>query len=40
MGRDWQEKGRFRANVVSFGEGKSSDAMNADWRVGKGAALS
>lgn len=33
MGRDWQEKGRFRTNAVSPGEGKGRDGTNANWRA-------
>ena len=40
MGRDWQEKGRFRTNAVSSGEGKGRDGTNANWRTESVAALS
>ena len=40
MGRDWQEKGKFRTNAVSSGEGKGSDATNPNWWVDSVAALS
>lgn len=39
-GRDWQEKGRFRTSAVSSGKGRGGDAVDGDWRGGKGAALS
>lgn len=40
MGRDWQEKGRFRTNAVSSGEGKGRDVTNASWGAGSVEALS